>query len=45
VPRDLLGWKYRSKRLRDYLADVRNTHDIGTIQVRDSKIILRSPTE
>jgi hypothetical protein len=45
VPRDLLGWKYRSKRLRDYLADVRNTHDIGTIQVRDGKIILRSTTE
>jgi hypothetical protein len=45
VPHDLLGWKYRSKRLRDYLADVRNTYDIGTIQVRDGKIILRSPSE
>lgn len=45
VPRDVLGWKYRSKRLRDYLADVRNTNDIGSVQVRDGKIILRSPTE
>lgn len=45
VPRDLLDWKYRSKRLRDYLADVRNTNDIGSVQVRDGKIILRSPTE
>ena len=42
VPRDLLDWKYRSKRLRDYLADLRNMHDIGTIELRDSKVILRS---
>jgi hypothetical protein len=42
VPRDLLDWKYRSRRLRDYLGDLRNTHDIGTIELRDGKVILRS---
>jgi hypothetical protein len=45
VPRDLLNWKYRSRRLRDYLADFRTSHDIGTIEVRDGKVILRSRTE
>jgi hypothetical protein len=45
VPRDLLSWKYRSRRLHEYLADYRNSYDIGTIEVRDGKLILRSPTE
>jgi hypothetical protein len=45
VPQDLLDWKYRSRRLRDYLADVRNTYDVGTIEIRDGKVILRSRTE
>ncbi len=45
VPSDLLSWKYRSKPLRDYLADYRNSHDIGTIEIRDGKLILRSRTE
>ena len=45
VPRDLLNWKYRSRRLRDYLADFQATHNIGTIEVRDGKVILRSRTE
>jgi hypothetical protein len=45
VPRDLLNWKYRSKRLRDYLADYRNTSDVGAIEIRDGKLILRSRTE
>jgi hypothetical protein len=42
VPKDLLNWKYRSKRLREYLAEYRNSYDIGTIEVRDAKLILRS---
>ena len=42
VPRDLLNWKYRSRRLRDYIAEYRNSHDIGTIEIRDGKLILRS---
>jgi hypothetical protein len=45
VPSDLLNWKYRSRRLREYLADYQNSHDIGTIEVRDGKLILRSRTE
>jgi len=45
VPRGLLNWKYRSKRLRDYLADYRNDSGVGTIEIRDGKLILRSRTE
>ncbi len=45
VPSDLLDWKYRSRRLRDYLADYRNDHNVGSIAVRDGKVILRSRTE
>ena len=45
VPSDLLNWKYRARRLRDYLADYRNSYEIGTIEVRDGKLILRSRTE
>jgi len=45
VPRDLLKWKYRSRRLHEYLADYRDSYDIGTIEVRDGKVILRSRTE
>ena len=45
IPGDLLKWKYRSKRLRDYLADYRNGSGVGTIEIRDGKLILRSRTE
>ncbi len=45
VPSGLLNWKYRSRRLREYLNDYRNDHGIGTIEVRDGKLILRSRTE
>jgi hypothetical protein len=45
VPRDLLNWKYRSRRLRDYIAEYRNNYDIGTIEIRDKKLILRSRTD
>ncbi len=45
VPSDLLRWKYRSRRLQGYLDDYRNIHGIGTIEVRDGKLILRSRTE
>jgi hypothetical protein len=42
VPRDLLNWKYRSKRLRDYIAEYRTNYDVGSIEIRDGKLILRS---
>jgi hypothetical protein len=45
IPSDLLNWKYRSKRLRDYLADYRNDSGVGAIEIRDGKLILRSRTE
>jgi hypothetical protein len=45
VPRDLLNWKYRSRRLRDYIAEYRNSHDIGTIEIRGGNLILRSRTD
>ena len=45
VPGDLLNWKYRSKRLRDYLADYRNDSGVGTIEIRDGRLILKSHTE
>ena len=45
VPSDLLNWKYRSKRLRDYLASYRNDAGVGSIEIRDGKLILRSRTE
>jgi len=44
VPTDFLDWKYRSRQLREYLADQRNAYEIGTIEIRDGKIILRSHT-
>jgi hypothetical protein len=45
VPSDFLNWKYRSRRLHEYLAEQRNASDIGTIEIRDGKLILRSATE
>jgi hypothetical protein len=45
VPSDLLNWKYRSKRLRDYLVEYRNDSGVGTIAIRDGKLILRSRSE
>jgi hypothetical protein len=44
VPTDFLNWKYRSRQLREYLADQGNAYDIGTIEIRDGKVILRSHT-
>jgi hypothetical protein len=44
VPTDFLDWKYRSRHLREYLTEQRNAYDIGTIEIRDNKVILRSRT-
>ena len=44
VPTDFLKWKYRSRHLREYLADQRNAYDIGTIEIRDGKVFLHSHT-
>jgi hypothetical protein len=45
VPTDFLNWKYRTKRLRDYLADQQNAFAIGRVEIRDGNVVLRSRTE
>jgi hypothetical protein len=45
APTDFLNWKYRSRQLREYLVEQRNAYDIGTIEVRDGKVVLRSHTK
>ena len=44
APVDFLKWKYRSRHLREYLADHGNAYDISTIEIRDGKVVLRSRT-
>jgi hypothetical protein len=44
VPADFLNWKYRFRELREYLAEQANAYDVGAIEVREGKIILRSHT-
>jgi hypothetical protein len=44
VPTDFLKWKYRSRELREYLAEQGNAYEVGTIEIRDGKVILRSRT-
>jgi hypothetical protein len=41
VPTDFLDWKYRYRQLREYLAD-QHAYEIGTMEIRDGKLILRS---
>jgi hypothetical protein len=45
APTDFLNWKYRSRQLREYLVEQRSAYDIGTIEVRDGKVVLRSHTK
>ena len=42
VPTDFLNWKYRSRQLREYLDEQRNAYEVGTIEIRDGKLILHS---
>jgi hypothetical protein len=42
VPTDFLDWKYRYRQLREYLSDQGNAYEIGIIEIRDGKVILRS---
>jgi hypothetical protein len=45
VPPGLLNWKYHSKRLGDYFGEYRNGSGVGTMEIRDGKLILRSRSE
>jgi len=40
-----LDWKYHSRRLREYLAEYRDSYDVGTVEIREGKLILRSRTD
>ncbi|HEY3659776.1 MAG TPA: hypothetical protein VGK91_00950 [Candidatus Udaeobacter sp.] len=42
APTDFLDWKYRYRQLREYLADQADAYEIGIIEIRDGKVILRS---
>ena len=42
VPTDSLNWKYGSRQLREYLSEQGNAYEIGTIEIRDGKVIVRS---
>src|SRR4029077_18428727 len=44
VPTDFLNWKYRFRELREYLVEQGNAYDVGAIEVREGKLILRSRT-
>ena len=44
VPTDFLDWTYRSRHLREYITEQQNAYDLGTIEIRDGKVILRSRT-
>jgi hypothetical protein len=44
VPTDFLNWKYRSRQLREYLDEQGNAYEIGSIEIRDGKVILRTRT-
>ena len=45
LPADVLDWKYRSRRLRDYLEETENPWNTATFEIRDGKLILRSRAE
>ena len=42
VPSDFLEWKYSSRRVRDYLSQYTETSRVGSMQIRDSKLVLHS---
>jgi hypothetical protein len=45
VPKGFLDWKYHSRRLREYLAEYRDSYDVETVEIRDGKLILRSRSD
>ena len=45
VPSDFLEWKYRSRRMRDYLSQYTETSRVGSMQIRDGKLVLRSRSD
>jgi hypothetical protein len=45
LPPDVLDWKFRSRPLRDYLAENAEPWNATTFEIRDGKLILRSGSE
>lgn len=45
VPTDFLGWRYRYRQLREYLTDEGNAYEIGTVEIRDGKVVVHSRIE
>ena len=45
LPADLLEWTYRSRRLRNYLAENESPWNAMTFEIRDGKVILRARGE
>ena len=40
VPSDILEWKYRDRKVRDYLREYGTTYGSGSIEIRDGKLII-----
>ena len=45
LPSDLLNWKYRARRLREYLSEKQEPWNRTTFEIRDGKVIMRSRAE
>lgn len=45
LPSDVLTWQYNSQPLRNYLRQFQLNNSLGSVEIRDGKIILRSRTE
>jgi hypothetical protein len=45
LPSDFLEWKYSSRRMRDYLSQYAETSRVGSMQIRDGKLVLHSRSD
>ncbi len=45
LPHDLLEWRFRSRRFREYLSDYTDVYRKGSFEIRDGKLILKSGTD
>jgi hypothetical protein len=43
IPAEALDWTYRGRSLRGYLSDFVGKNDLGPIEIRDGKVIVRRP--
>ena len=45
IPGDLLEWKYGGRSLRDFVSQHAETSGVGSLQIRDGKLVLRSRSD